>query len=155
MPDSFKNRTAEDMSPAELEQRREAGRGNKKHGQFALEASGLESLDPQGITRLTELRALMETAPGRLEVRVELAARFALLLEMGFEHMRRQAENGEDIWDAGPIKHMSTYANTLTRLMNTHPQAIDEAIDVTEMVKEAKEVLAKQQGDAEEDTGGE
>lgn len=105
-----------ELTEAELEQRRQAAR---KHGIRAFETRGEDALLPAQITRLAELRLQLRDAPGRMELRQELTARMALIVEIGFAHIAEQRARGEDIWEGGIIKRYGTYAAELRRLLDS------------------------------------
>lgn len=93
-----------------------------KHGLYAIEHRGEAALSETGRTRLQELRDQFMSEPGRVEYRQELAAHIALILELGWSHMREITENGGKLWDSAPIARMGTYLNTLARLLDSWPK---------------------------------
>ena len=100
----------------------EAHRRALKHGMLAVEYRGDAALSETGRTRLQELREQFMSEPGRVEYRQELAAHIALILELGWSHMREITENGGAIWESAPIARMGTYLNTLARLLDSWPK---------------------------------
>ena len=111
---------------------------------IATARGGPESLlriDPKLVKRLGELRALLDTAPGRREVRVELGARLALICELGIAEIGRQMEQEGDLFDAAVIKRLATYTNSLSRLLEHWPDPVSEAINVKELKKIEEAVM--------------
>jgi len=104
------------LSDAELEQRRQAAR---THGLRAFEARGERSLEPGQVNRLQELREMVRDRPGREDLRRELLARTALLVEIGFAHLRQEAEAGADIWGSNVVKRLGTYLAESRRLLDS------------------------------------
>jgi hypothetical protein len=104
------------VSEVGLKQRQQASR---KHGEYAFRRRGDDALEPSQISALSELRELVETNPGRLELRKELTARMALICEIGFSYLREQVEDGEDIWAGGIINRLSTYVAETRRLLDS------------------------------------
>ena len=106
------------------------------HG-MKLAEGGERSLihfDPKLVKRLDELRVLMDTEPGRRDLRVELGARVALIVELGIAEIGRQMEQqGSDLFDTSVIHKLGTYVNTLSRMLRDWPSPIDDAIQVTEL----------------------
>jgi hypothetical protein len=123
------------LTEADRAQKQQASR---THGMYALENRGEAALDPEGRTRLQELRELFESEPGRVEYRKELAAHIALMLELGFSSVRETAERGGNIWKSSPVGRMGTYLNSLIRLIDGWPKDKGELIDVTELLRGGK-----------------
>lgn len=97
-------------------QRQEAAR---KHSIHAFESRGEEALNPSKINRLRELRQLLAEDPGRIEYRLELTARMALICELGFAHLKAKADAEEDIWESGVIRRLATYVAETRRLLDS------------------------------------
>ncbi len=97
-------------------QRQQAARSHGIHG---FEKRGEDALDPQGVDRLSELRQLLAEEPGRKDYRLELTARMALICELGFAHLQKKAEAGEEIWEGGIIRRLATYVAETRRLIAT------------------------------------
>ena len=101
------------------------------HG-MKLAEGGERSLihfDPKLVKRLDELRVLMDR-----DLRVELGARVALIVELGIAEIGRQMEQqGSDLFDTSVIHKLGTYVNTLSRMLRDWPSPIDDAIQVTEL----------------------
>ena len=119
-----------------------------KHGIIAAERGGPEALmrvDPKLVKRLSELRLLVDTEPGRREIRLELAARLALIMELGTAEISRVIERGDDVFDTPVLGRYLSFANGLHRMLRDWPDPIEEAQFVEEMDRIHK-VLA----DAEE-----
>ena len=91
----------------------------RSHGIHAFEKRGEDALDPPRIERLSELRQIMAEEPGRQDYRLELTARMALICELGFSHLKLQAEAGEDIWEGGIIRRLATYVAETRRLLDS------------------------------------
>lgn len=99
--------------------------GNKaarKHGIRALEDAGPKSLEPQQVGRLQELRQLVRTHPGRMELRIELTARAALIVDLAMSELTRHADSGESIFDSMVIKRGGTWFAELRRLLADFPE---------------------------------
>ena len=98
-----------------------AGQKSRKHGMKAVEARGREALDPAEVQRLEDLRELLATEPGRMEVRGELAARVAIIVERGFQWL---GVNGEEHFakGTGPLKYLGVYSGLLARLLDNWPE---------------------------------
>ena len=93
----------------------------KTHGMRGLEISGPKSLDSAKYDRLSDLRRIVATHPGRQELRQELAARVALLVEIGFHELVKTHEDGKSIWESPVIGRYSTYLAELRRVLETFP----------------------------------
>ena len=109
-----------------------------RHGMIATARGGpgsLMQIDPKLVKRLDELRLLLDTAPGRREVRVELGARLALMCELGIAEVGRQMELEGDLFDASVVAKLNTWMNSLLKLLDKWPSPVDEAIHVEEMAK--------------------
>lgn len=94
---------------------------NIKHGIDSFAAHGDGRLQARQITRLSELRQLVESEPGRMDLRKELTARTMLIVELGYAHLRQQAEKGEDIWAGGVIRRLASYIAETRRLLDSFP----------------------------------
>jgi hypothetical protein len=127
------------LSEKEIEQRRKAAESNITHGMYAFRDSGESTLAPAQRSRYVELKELFESEPGRVEYRKELATHIAMMLELGFSHVRSIAEKGGNIWTAPPIKNMGVYVNALIRLMNSWPKDQGAQVDVSEIVSKVVE----------------
>jgi hypothetical protein len=104
------------------ENQRKAGQANVTHRVNAFEARGEAALAPTQKEYLAELREMVRTQPGRLEIREELAAALMLICQLGFSHMRENAEKGQDIWESGVIGRLATYINALRMLLDNWPE---------------------------------
>jgi len=113
-----------------VEDGRKAGQTSKTHGMEALAARGRAALDPAEVASLDELRDLLNTHPGRIEVRTELAARTMMIVEKGYQHVEGKhfTEGG------GPLRYLAVYSNLLARLLDSWPDPIEGAKDVTELM---------------------
>lgn len=125
--------------------------GGRTHGMQSIAARGVAAVEELGkVERLSELRLLLATEPGRTEVRVELAARLAIICEAGFEYLRKQAEAGDNTAIAdgtGPIKYLSVYANSLERMLRTWPEEGETRKTVGEVLDEMDVALKEAEGD--------
>jgi hypothetical protein len=104
------------------EQQREAGRKNVKHRINAFENRGSDALTTPQRAYLIELRKQFSTQPGRMEYREQLTASLAMLCELGFSHLREEAEKGNSVWNSDVTKRLGTYINSLTRLLDNWPK---------------------------------
>lgn len=141
------------MSESDLQQKQQAAR---THGIHAFERRGADALDPLRVGRLAELRSMVEDAPGRMELRRELTARMALIAEIGFAHLREQAEQGADIWDGGIIRRLSTYVAETRRLLDTFsdlPAGLDAEHYRIEQVLENESISGRAGQDESDETG--
>ena len=94
----------------------------KRHGIRQFEDRGPARLtDPAQIERFAELKRMVKSEPGRIELRQELAARAALLVDLGFSELIRTNEAGKSIWNTPTIKRMGTYMAELRRLLDSFP----------------------------------
>jgi len=107
--------------PTIREVRQKAAQSNIKHGMGAVAARGRDALDPAEVQRLEDLRELLATEPGRIEVRQELAARVAIIVERGFQWL---GANGEEHFakGTGPLKYLGVYSGLLARLLDSWPE---------------------------------
>jgi hypothetical protein len=108
------------MTPAAIDQRRQAAR---THGIHALRRRGPDALEPEKIGSLAELRQLLRTHPGRLELMEEQAARLGLICEMAFAELAEARARGESIWEGAIIKRAGTYFAEYRRLLTSLPDA--------------------------------
>lgn len=90
-----------------------------KHGVFAENLTTIERLQPEKINRLVELRQLVKTEPGRLEIREELTARMALIVDLGFSHLAQQQAEGDDIFATAVLKRLQGYVAETRRLLDS------------------------------------
>lgn len=114
-----------------------------KHG-MRLAAGGEYSLihvDPRLVKRLGELRELLATEPGRLDVRLELISRYAIIVELGMAEVGRAIDRGDDLFDTPVIAKLATYMNALQSAIDKFPDPLDEAIDVEAVLTSAREKL--------------
>ncbi len=79
---------------------------------------------------LRELKDRLQTEPGRLEYRAELASFLAWIVQDGAVELQRKREAGETIWQDGPLHQLATYINSLTRLLDAWPKE-KPSLDVT------------------------
>ena len=96
----------------------------RTHGVHSFERRGQDALEPAQVARLVELRQMVSDAPGRTELRRELTARMALICELGFAHLRQQAENGEDVWQGGIIRRLGSYVAETRRLLDSFEDVV-------------------------------
>jgi hypothetical protein len=109
--------------PIEKQVGAQPGNANsRKHGIYALELRGENSLAPAQRSRLQELKEQFNSEPGRVEYRQELAAFLAMMLELGFSSIREIAEKGGSIWESPPVARMGVYLNALIRLLDGWPK---------------------------------
>lgn len=125
------------LTEAELEQRRQAP---VTHGMYAFEERGQAALDPTKISRLAELRSMVKTQGGRRELKLELLARTALLVEIGFERLRQQNEEGKSIWEGGVISRLGSYMALVHRLVDSTPNEDPREV-VSDEIDKIDEVL--------------
>ena len=87
----------------------------------AVAARGRDALDPAEVQRLEDLRELLATEPGRMEVRQELAARVAIIVERGLQWL---GVHGEEHFakGTGPLKYLGVYSGLLARLLDNWPE---------------------------------
>ena len=106
----------------------------RKHGMEAVVARGREALEPKEVMRLEDLRKLMDSKPGRIEVRKELAARVATIVDRGFQWLD---VNGDAHFakGTGPLKYLGVYSGLLARLLDNWPDPIEGARDVTALLQ--------------------
>ena len=114
------------------------------HGMDALNKGGPEAImriDPKMVARLSELRDMMNTEPGRREIRLEVGARLALIVELGMAELGRAIqEPGIDLFDTAVMGRIGGYINSLNRLLLRWPSPVKEAIDVNELARAKKRV---------------
>lgn len=124
----------------------------RKHGLSSFERHGDKSLiDPKEINALAELRLLVKTVPGRLDIREELTARVALLTSIGFSSLFERYGNPElparlrvKMWEDPVMKRLATYAALLDRLLRGFPPEMSEDYkEELERIRKAVEVEAK------------
>lgn len=114
-----------------MEDGRKAGQKGNTHGMFALRDRGRAALEPSEIASLDELRDLLATHPGRVEVRTELAARTMMIVDKGYQYV----EGEHFTKGGGPLRYLAVYSNLLARLLDNWPDPIEGARDVTELMK--------------------
>jgi len=110
-------------------------RTSRTHGIYSLRDSGPKTLDPVQIERYSELKQLVKTHPGRIELREELAARAALLVDLGFSELIKTASDGQSVWDSPVIRRMGTYMAELRRILDSFP-ANDNQQSANEIIQE-------------------
>ena len=112
------------------------------HGLHTIERRGREALNPAEVQSIGELRAMLDTPPGRIEVRKELTARIALIVARGVRYLE---QDGIEHFQkgTGPLKYIAVYAGLLQRLLDKWPDPLDEAINVSIVLERAQESLAE------------
>jgi hypothetical protein len=110
------------ITEKDLEQKRHAAR---THGLYAFKARGEDALDTVQRSRYAELKELFDSDQGREAYRREFAAHLAMMCELGFSHIRDEAEAGRDIWKSSPAGRMGSYVNALIRLLDNWPKGSD------------------------------
>lgn len=106
----------------------------EKHGIHTFEARGVTALEPGRLSRLAELRQLVKSQPGRLELREELTARCALIVDIAMSELVKTHEAGDSIWDSPVIKRAGTYLAEMRRLLDSFPPD-DADNDVTDQIR--------------------
>ena len=126
-----------DFSGEALEQRQAA---SKSHGIHAFVSRGDDSLRPKDVSRLAELRKMVKSDAGRMDLREELLSRMFLIVELGYFHLEQEAQAGKDIWATDVIKRMGTYAAECRRLLDSWPQqgppVIAELVRIEDVINE-------------------
>lgn len=113
------------LTSKQLERNRNAPR---THGIYAFRDNGPEALDASKVGSLQELRELVSTQPGRMELRQEMAARVALICYLAYGEMVEVAdEKGKSIFDAPVTKRAGTWFAELRRLLDAWPDDDDSA----------------------------
>ena len=108
--------------PHDREQQRQAGMKSKRHGIYSFRDQGEDALGNNKRSRYIELREQFKSDPGRVEYRQHLAVHIAMMIELGFDELRRVVETGGSIWTSPPTKRMATYLNSLIRLLDGFPK---------------------------------
>ena len=98
---------------------KDGNRASITHGTRSLENSGPSRLSPENISRLSELRDMVKSDSGRMDIRRELTARMALICDLGFSHLSQQQQDGANIWDGGIIRRLATYTAETRRLLDS------------------------------------
>jgi hypothetical protein len=131
--------------PHDREQQRQAGMKSKSHGLYAFRDRGEEALGNNNRSRYIELRDQFKSDPGRIEYRQNLAVHLAMMLELGFDELRRAVELGRSIWELPPTKRMATYVNALIRLLDGFPKTYGDRHTIE--LKHIKKVLEDSEDD--------
>ena len=125
------------VSEAVIEQRRQAPR---KHG--------LRSNDWNDIQ---ELRVLVASKPGRLELREELTAQLIKLVLGGYAYLETERGLMHKIDGKGPMLYLGWASNLLARLLKEWPSPIDTALHVAELKKIDDVLEARREREEPED----
>lgn len=112
----------------------------RKHGIDGFQMRGELSLAPEQVDRLTELRDLVKTHEGRLDLRREMVARLTLITDIAFAEMTKWKEDNPDksLFDSPVAKRASTWFAEARRQLEAFPSDGD-VIDITEMLKGGKQ----------------
>jgi hypothetical protein len=100
----------------------------KKHGIYAFEARGPQTLAPEEVESLKELRALVKTEQGREELREEVTARLLVLVLKSFDEMAKK--RGPELWNTPVLARAGTYLAELRRWLETFPPEDRDIIDL-------------------------
>ena len=125
------------------EDRRKGGESTIKHGIYAIENRGSASLGDTEQMTYRELREALRQPAAREEIKLELMARLATMMRVGFSEMERLSEQGQDVFAAPVIGRLGTYLNLLARLLGTFPPQqrdtlAEEILRIQELVKDAE-----------------
>ena len=104
-------------------------------------------IDPQQISKLDELREMVKSDAGRIELKLELAARLGLLAEIGFGSLHdryaskkaRKSHTG-NLWDDPVIKRLATYLNLYVRVLDSFSRE-DDSNEYREELKRIHEAI--------------
>ena len=129
------------MDEEQFKQVREQGAdASVKHGLYRFRDSGKLPAERQSLVK--ELKARLETAPGRLDYKVDLAAHLAVMIELGFSEMAEVADSGKSPYSSPVVEPVTKIVNSLVRLLQTFPNE-DKGLtakDVLNAIKAAQEV---------------
>lgn len=94
----------------------------KKHGISAVEARGISAMDENRMGFFASLRKQVETHPGRLELRHDLAAMAVLLAELFFAQAEKDAQEGINIVDSPSGKRLGYHIALADRILASIPE---------------------------------
>ena len=125
-----------------------AGQQSRSHGFYAFRDRGEAGLiDPKEVSKLSELRAMVKSDSGRIELKRELAARLGLLAEIGFRSLHdryggQQARKSSagNMWDDPVIKRLATYLNLYVRVLDSF-SGEDDSNEYREELKRIYEAI--------------
>jgi len=90
------------------------------HGIYNLENRTPEAMTPFDVSTLHELRQLLKTDAGRLDLKIEVIARLAMIARKFFSDAFDTAK-AERWWESGVVGRGATYLAELRRWLDTVP----------------------------------
>lgn len=120
------------VTDKELAQRQQAAR---THGIHAFETRGETALTPAKGAYLAELKRKLSTDQGRAEYREDLAAAVGIIIEMGLDQLKQDAEASKNIWKSGVLDKLGLYINVQARLLDKWPKGTEKPKDITSFLK--------------------
>lgn len=108
----------------------------RKHGIDALIERGPSTVEPGRVGRLAELRQLVRTHPGRMELREEMAVRCAMICDIAFSEIVVARREGQPIFDTPVMKRAATWFAELRRTLDGFP-AEGESGTAADIIRQA------------------
>jgi hypothetical protein len=106
-------------SEAEIAQRVKAAQANAKHGAYAFQARGDDALTPTGRSRHSELRELVQSREGIIELLQQRAADAVMVCEMAISYVAKQTQDGHTLADIPVMRTLPVYQNSAVRALHT------------------------------------
>ncbi len=134
-----------EVSEAQQAQRESAA---VKHGAYAFRDRGEQALQPEGRSRLAELRDMMQDRDSIIEVLQSKAADSVLLFEIVQAHVAKGIQSGKSLTEIPGFKALPAFFNSmhraLTSLLSMMPD--DEPWTNDEMTKLHEVIDASTEG---------
>lgn len=111
----------------------------KKHGIRAVEERGTAAMNEQRMGFFASLRKQVETHPGRLDLRHDLAAMAVLLAKLFFSQATKEVKEGINIVDSPSGKRVGYHIALADRILGSIPDE-DEHDDSATIIKQSLEV---------------
>lgn len=109
--------------------------GNKaaeKHGIRAIEERGVTAMGEHRMGFFASLRKQVESQPGRLDLRHDLAAMAVLLAKLFFSQATQDVKKGTNIVDSPSGKRVGYHIALADRILSTIPDDDDGPANITE-----------------------
>ena len=141
--------------PFPEEAQRKGGEATRDHGVYAVASRGKEALrGPAEKGRYQELKELVRTYPGRVELKEELATLAMMIVELGASSLRETHNKGGSVFDDKAIlKALSPYMNVALKALDSLPDDKERA-DHAQLVGEMTERVNKAKAEVQELEGG-
>ena len=103
-----------------------------KHGVRAFQARGEQALTSTGRSRHSELRELVQSREGIVELLQQRAADAVMVVEMAISYVAKQTQDGHPLADIPVMRALPAYQNSAVRALHTLADMMpkDKDIDI-------------------------